>query len=181
MKKNGAYWWPLAVILSCVLAVGGCSRTNAPDATDTSYIDTVTAPLAPGFNLRDLNGGNQQLSDYSGKVVILNFWATWCPPCRVEIPSFNSIQDSIGTGAVQFLGIALDDGGDSVVRQWIVSHPVSYPILLPDNSVMKAYGPLNSIPATFFIDKKGRLRSSIVGTRPKDYLVNVIDSLLSEK
>ena len=181
MRKIRAYWWPLAASVCCVLAVGGCSHNQAPDVTDTSHLDTVTAPLAPDFKLQDLNSRNQQLSDYRGKVVILNFWATWCPPCRAEIPSFNSIQDSIGTGAVQFLGIALDDGGDSVVRPWVNSHPVSYPILLPNDSVMKAYGPLDAIPVSFFIDKKGRLRSSIIGTRQKDYLVKVIDSLLLEK
>ncbi len=174
----------LALYVILLSGSSGCHESSTaitvPDTTRSSKTDTVTAKLAPNFELRDLAGAVHRLSDYRGTVVVLNFWATWCPPCRMEIPGFNSLQDSIGHNKVQFLGVALDDNGDSVVHAWVTSHPISYPILLPDDSVMRHYGPIDAIPLTYFIDKKGRLRSSYLGPQSKDQIMEVLNSLLSE-
>jgi cytochrome c biogenesis protein CcmG/thiol:disulfide interchange protein DsbE len=152
------------------------------DSSASKAYDSVTAntKLAPDFELLDINGSLHHLSDYRGKVVVLNFWATWCPPCRAEIPAFGEIQDSLDA-SVQFVGIALDDGGSTVVKPWVIAHSVLYPILLTDSAVEASYGPITDIPITFFIDKKGRIRSSVVGSRSKSALLNILSPLIAEK
>ena len=136
---------------------------------------------APDFELKDVDGNVHHLSDYKGKVVMLNFWATWCPPCRKEIPEYIELQKEYGPQGVQFLGIALDDEGLAKVKPWLTKNPVSYPILLPDQKVTAAYGDLSSIPVTFVIDKTGIIRASFVGLRQKPVVEDMIKSALAGK
>ena len=136
---------------------------------------------APDFTLKDIDGTVHHLSDYRGKVVMLNFWATWCPPCRKELPEYADFQNEYGAQGLQFLGIALDDEGLAKVKPWVTAHPVPYPIMLPDDKVAAAYGEMASIPVTFIIDRKGVLRSSFVGIRQKDVVEGMFKPLLAEQ
>jgi peroxiredoxin len=166
-------------ILVAALCIGACH----PAATDPSSepIDTVTAAVAPDFALRDMNGITHHLSDYRGKVVVLSFWATWCPPCKKEIPDFVSLQQQDSLRGLQLLGIALDDEGIVKVKPWVDAHSLNYPTLLPDTAVCKNYGGINSIPTTFFIDRKGRLRNTAIGMRQRSILDSIINPLLNER
>ena len=136
---------------------------------------------APDFALTDVNGKIVRLSDYKGKVVALNFWATWCPPCRKEIPDFIALQQEYGSQGIQFLGIALDDEGMQKIKPFLEHTPISYPTLLPDKSIVQNYGDMNVIPVTYLIDRKGILRTHFVGLRKQDIVEEMIRPLLAER
>lgn len=171
-----------ALTIASLLSFGCNSQSNKTTDTAAVSADTSAANAmeAPDFALKDLDGNTKKLSDYRGKVVVLNFWATWCPPCRAEIPAFIEVQKEFGPG-VQFLGIALDDEGASAVKPWAQSHGISYPILIPDREVTHNYGDISSIPATFIIDKRGRIRKAAIGAQEKSTLEETLKPLLAEK
>ncbi|SRR5579883_566840 len=173
-----------------LLLVGGFAVYQITQSHGIMPDSAMAAPMsadqagprpAPNFELKDVDGKVHHLSDYKGKVVMLNFWATWCPPCRKEIPEYIELQKQFGDQGVQFLGIALDDEGLAKVKPWLTKNPVSYPILLPDDKVTAAYGDLSSIPVTFVIDRAGIIRASFVGLRQKPVVEEMIKSALAEK
>ena len=170
----------LALFSASIIATGCHSSSQKSTASDSgSVVSSAASTRAPDFSLKDLDGNTHKLSDYRGKVVVLNFWATWCP-CRAEIPTFTEEQKELGAN-VQFLGIALDDDGATTVKPWAASHGINYPVLLTDQSVTHDYGDINSIPATFYIDKQGRIRHAAIGAQEKDVLEANIKPLLAEK
>jgi peroxiredoxin len=136
---------------------------------------------APEFTLKDLTGNEVNLSDYRGKVVVLNFWATWCPPCRKEIPDFNELQKQYGDRGLQFIGIALDERGAEVVKKWVAQNPVDYPVLIGDQSVRKSYGDMAVIPVTILIDRQGNIRTKYIGLRQKAIVESMIVPLLADR
>lgn len=136
---------------------------------------------APDFTLPDINGENVKLSDLKGKVVALNFWATWCGPCRKEIPDFIELQNMYAQEGLQFVGIALDDGGVSVIKPFAEKLKMNYPVLVGNEAVTTAYGGMNAIPVTILIDKKGNMRGKFVGMRTKAVMESLILPLLKEK
>ena len=186
-SRNSKHFVPVVVILGLIGAIAAYQLTTsqgfAPDAARAAINspDSITTPIAaPDFALQDVDGTVHHLSDYRGKVVMLNFWATWCPPCRKEIPEFADLQKQFGTQGIQFVGIALDDEGLAKVKPWLANHPVSYPILLPDAKVAGSYGEMSSIPVTFVIDRKGMIRSSFTGWRPDTVVEAMFKPLLAE-
>lgn len=136
---------------------------------------------APEFSLRDLAGNTINLSDYRGKVVVLNFWATWCPPCRKEIPDFNELQKQYGDRGLQFIGIALDEEGIAVVKKWVDKNPVDYPVLIGDASIRASYGEMAAIPVTILVDRNGNIRTKYIGLRQKAIVESMIVPLLAER
>lgn len=112
---------------------------------------------APDFTLEDMNGEPFTLSEQEGKVVVLNIWATWCGPCRKEIPDFIEIQKEMRDEGVLFVGVSLDEEGFKAVRPFAQEYGVNYPLLVDDGSVFKGYGPFRGIPMTFIINKKGKV------------------------
>jgi len=137
-------------------------------------------PPAQDFSLQDLNNRTVRLSDYSGKVIILNFFATWCPPCKAEIPYFIELLDEYGDKGLAVIGVSLDEGGQSKVRDFVKDMGINYPVLMNDGLVDKQFGPIRSIPATFIIDKKGNIISQIVGSRPKAVFETAVKPLLAQ-
>jgi cytochrome c biogenesis protein CcmG/thiol:disulfide interchange protein DsbE len=182
-------WALIAVGLLAVGVAAACQLSHSPAfgpdsaRAATGSIDTAQFQPhpAPDFVLKDLSGKEVKLSDYLGKVVVLNFWATWCPPCRKEIPDFIELQKQYGTEGLQFIGIALDDEGAAKVKPWLTKNPITYPILLPDGKVVATYGDMTSIPVTFVIDRKGVVQSTYTGQRPRAYLEGLLKPLLAEK
>jgi len=110
---------------------------------------------APNFALTSTDGKTVKLSDFRGKVVVLDFWATWCPPCKAEIPDFIKLYSKYKKDGFQMLGISVDQGGLGAVLPFMKEYGINYPIVLADNDVVSAYGGIRGIPTTFVIDKQG--------------------------
>jgi len=123
---------------------------------------------APDFVLKDINGKNVKLSDYRGKVVILDFWATWCPPCRKGIPDLIDLQKKYGN-ELAVIGISLDQANTiKDVVPFYKSYGINYPVVYGDASVVQKYGGIEAIPTSFVIDKKGNVVNKFVGLIPKE-------------
>lgn len=152
------------------------SRPSVPVASDTN--SGKKFPAAPAFKLKDLSGKEVQLSDFKGKVVILNFWATWCGPCRFETPALVEFRHSYQPRGVEIVGISLDDDGPGVVSKFVQQYKVPYPVVMSDQSTIEAYGPIEAVPTTFIIDKEGRVRNRYVGLLPFNQFKKEVDSLL---
>lgn len=119
--------------------------------------DLVNKP-APGFDLTDLNGRPLRLSSFRGKVVLLNFWATWCGPCRVEMPVFASWQNQYGGQGLQIIGISLDDAAGPA-RRLVQRLRLNYPVAMGDDRLAARYGGVLGLPLTFLIDRDGVVRA----------------------
>lgn len=189
-----SFWGPIVAGILAILAIatyklstseaGASSQTviMAPARVEpTSLAVQADDTPAPDFTLPDLNGQMVRLSDYKGKVVVLNFWATWCPPCRKEIPDFNELQAQYGDRGIQFIGVALDEEGLSKVKKWTSTNPVNYPVVIADAAIKKAYGEMNAIPVTMLIDRQGIIRTKYIGMRQKAIVESMIAPLLSER
>ena len=144
---------------------------------------------APAFALMDEAGKKVHVSDYRGKVLLLNFWATDCGGCVLEIPSFIAIESAYRAKAFTAVGISMDISYENLknadeawgkVRPFVSSHQVNYPILMGDESVFAAYG-LNALPATFLIDKSGRIAATYIGIVSKDNVEANLNKLLLER
>ena len=130
--------------------------------------------LAPDFVLPSLDGKSMQLSDFHGKVVLLNFWATWCVPCKVEMPWFVELQKRYGTSGLQVVGIAMDDASQADLRKFTNDLGVNYPILIGNDKVGDAYGGVQFLPVTFYIDRDGRVVDKVFGLKTKNEVENEI-------
>lgn len=130
-------------------------------------------PLAFDFSLKSINGEIKKLSDFRGKVIVLDFWATWCLPCIKSIPDLIEIQKNMKD--VQVIGITVDQNPMSVVPEFVKKHKINYPILIGSEQVYKEYGDINAIPTIFIIDKNGRVRKKFVGLVSKNVLIDEIN------
>ena len=137
------------------------------------------AQPAPDFTLENLEGTAVSLSDFRGKVVLLDFWATWCPPCRKEIPHLKELHTEYGDDGLVILGIALDVKGRRVVAPFVEEHQLPYPIVLGGQEVSRAYGGVRNIPTAFLIDRDGLIRRRYVGYQDKDVFERDLRVLLS--
>jgi thiol-disulfide isomerase/thioredoxin len=153
------------------------------EITKNSLLATAKSDMiidaAPNFTLYTLDGGEVKLSDYLGKVVILDFWATWCAPCRKGIPDLISIQNEYKDDLV-VIGISLDQPAtqDQLVP-FIESYGINYLIVLGNIEVSAAYGNIQAIPTSFIIDQEGNIINKHIGLVPKSTLVEEINLLLS--
>ncbi len=129
----------------------------------------MTGKSAPGFTLTTLDGKKVSLSDYKGKPVLVNFWATWCGPCKVEMPWFEEFRKQYASQGFEILGLADDvDAGKEAIAKVATKTGVTYPILLTDGKVQTAYGGLDVLPMSFYVDKTGTIVVQTAGLGTKD-------------
>lgn len=135
--------------------------------------------LMTDIQLKDLNGANWRLEDQLGKVVIVNFWATWCPPCRAETPGLIRLARSYETRGLRIVGIAMDEGGTAPVVKFASTYGIPYPILLPVTEFALA-SRVDSLPTSFLIDQRGRIAKTYIGGVPEEEFRQDVDRLLAE-
>lgn len=133
---------------------------------------------APSFALKDADGRSVSLSDYKGKVVVLNFWATWCGPCKAEVPWFVEFERQYKGEGFAVLGVSMDEGGWEDVKPFVSRNNVNYRIMMGDDKVAQLYGGVESLPTTFILDRDGRIASTHVGLVSKSDYENEIRQLL---
>lgn len=133
---------------------------------------------APNFVLKTADGQTVELTKLKGKVIVVNFWATWCPPCRAEIPDFISLYESYRTRGVAFVGISVDEKGWTAVKPFIEKYKITYPVVLDNGKTQIAYGGIEYIPTTFIVDKTGRIVDKVVGGISKTDLEKKIQRYL---
>ncbi len=136
---------------------------------------------APDFALKDGDGKTVKLSDYRGKVVLLDFWATWCGPCKMEIPWFEEFERSKRNQGFAVLGVSMDEDGWNAVRPFVKEMKMNYRVLLGDDRTADSYGGLEALPTTFIIDRDGRIAATHVGLADKKDFEDVIDQLLAQR
>ncbi len=125
------------------------------------------ADPAPAWTLKDLDGKTVSLADFKGKVVVLDIWATWCPPCRAEIPHFIELQNEWKDKGVTVVGMSVDSTGAADVAKFAKDHGMNYPIVMADEATPTAYGADQGIPTTVVIDKNGNIVASHLGLTEK--------------
>jgi thiol-disulfide isomerase/thioredoxin len=184
-------------IVGLVLATVLLLRQNGPDNSEPDVVvvePEFDAPAGtamerprfepvpvPDFELATLDGDTYRMSDRQGKVVIINFWATWCAPCRFEIPELIELQDDYAAEGFEVLGISTDDGGFDVVRPFAEEMKINYPIVVDPGQVSSAFGGIFGLPTTFIVDRNGVIRERILGLVTRQSLEPRLQILLSEQ
>lgn len=152
--------------------------TSKPTEDIKTHIDTSALAVAPDFKILDLAGKPVTLADYKGKVVILDFWATWCGPCRIEIPHFIELQKLYGEKGLEVVGVSLDQGGKKDVEPFARAKSINYDMLLGNNEITMAYGGVKGIPTTFVLTQDGKIYKKYVGVRPREVFEADVKALL---
>jgi thiol-disulfide isomerase/thioredoxin len=144
---------------------GSDSPRQAPELD----LPKLTGKAAPGFVLTNLEGKKVSLEDYKGRPVLVNFWATWCAPCKLEMPWFEEFRKQYASQGFEILGITDDaDAGKDVISKAVQKAGVSYPILLTDGKIDKAYGATDYLPMSFYVDRNGVVVEETAGLGTKD-------------
>jgi len=164
-----------ALLLSSLLF--SCSSTGKPVTTGSVKPDK-DRKVAPSFELKDADGRAVRLADYRGKVVLLNFWATWCGPCKIEIPWFMEFERNLKDRGFAVIGIAMDDEGWDVVKPFISEFGVNYRIVKGSDVVAQLYGGVEALPTAFLLDREGRIAAVHVGVAGKRDFEDGIRKLL---
>ena len=153
----------------------GCSSSSVK--AETVKPDKDRKP-APEFTLKDANGKTVHLSDYKGKVVLLDFFATWCGPCKIEIPWFMEMERKNKDRGFAVLGVAMDDEGWEIVKPFLADLGVNYRVVIGNDATAGMYGGVDALPTTFLIDKEGRIAAVHVGLASKKDFEDGIEQLL---
>ena len=158
----------LLVLVACLAACG-----PAPQASATK--------VAPAFDLPDLNGGRVSLADLEGKVLVVDFWATWCGPCITEIPHYAEFWRKNQPRGVEVLGVVMDSGSPDDILDFVREYKIPYRQLLGDDEIAGEFGVNQGFPTTFVIDGEGVIRSKILGSPPTkfDKLQETVDAALA--
>ena len=139
----------------------------------------LTNREAPDFTLPLVDGGQLHLSSYRGKVVLLDFWATWCVPCRAETPHFVELQQKYGDRGLQVIGVSMDDSADPV-RPFVQQFHVNYPVVMGTADVGSSYGGVLGLPIAFLIDREGKVQAKHIGATEASVFEKEIALILAQ-
>jgi len=134
--------------------------------------------MAPDFGLESLEGKTVHLSDFRGKAVLLNFWATWCQPCKIEMPWFEQLQKQYGPQGLQVIGVAMDDASKKDIAEFAKNMGIDYPVLLGKEGVGDAYGGVQLLPATFYVGRDGKVVDKVFGLKGREEIEDKIKKTL---
>jgi peroxiredoxin len=170
----------LTAVFATALAVGymstGCSSTRSVDAASVKADKDRKA--APDFTLKDADGKVVHLSDYRGKVVLLDFWATWCGPCKIEIPWFMDLERKDKDKGFEVLGVAMDDEGWEAVKPFAMQLGINYRLVMGNDETAQMYGGVDALPTTFLIDRSGKVAAVHVGLANRKDFEDGVEQLL---
>ena len=178
MKRNPLALVAVAFVVALMLYVG-YHRARRPGGGFTSHL-TKSSP-APDFSLESLDGKTTRLSDFRGKAVLLNFWATWCGPCKIEMPWFVDLQKQYGSQGLQIVGVAMDDASKEDIGKFAKDMGVNYPILIGKEAVGDQYGGVPALPESFLIARDGKIMDKIIGLRGKAEIEDAIKKALNTR
>src|SRR6476661_6100772 len=156
-----------------VFGIQKTRHTNPPNA------GKMQGQPAPDFSLASLDGKTLKLSDYRGKAVLLNFWATWCEPCKIEMPWFVDLQRKYGPQGLQVFGVAMDDASPKDISDFAQKMGVNYPIVIGKEEVGTLYGGVQFLPSTFFISRDGKVVDRVFGLVSRSEIESNIQRALS--
>jgi peroxiredoxin len=143
-------------------------------------VGDVQGIQAPDFELASLDGRKVKLSDYRGKAVLLNFWATWCPPCKIEMPWFVELQKQYAKDGLVVIGVAMDDTEPQKISEFAHEMGLNYPVLLGTDQVSDDYGNVQYLPTTFYIDRDGKIVSKAAGLFDRKQVEDDVKKALAE-
>jgi peroxiredoxin len=170
----------VAAMISASVYLSRRSSSLNPNTPGQSR-GSLKGGVAPEFELTSLEGKQVKLSDYRGKAVLLNFWATYCAPCKIEMPWFEELQKQYGAQGLVVLGIAMDDVGKDELGKFAKEVGASYTILIGKEAVGEAYGGVQFLPSTFYIDRQGKVVDHVFGLVSHSEIEDNIKKALNAK
>lgn len=187
MKKIALIVFIVAVLIGITIYADRATRLSTKPTAMSAATTEGDGKPAPPITLKDLEGKDVSLADYQGKVVLVNFWATWCDPCRVEIPWLIDMQAKYGKKGFTVLGVAMDDEGKSVVAPFVAKErfevngqqlPMSYPILIGNDDASSKFGGILGFPTSFLISRDGKQVVRFQGLKSYDEIAKAIEAQL---
>jgi len=173
---------PLALVVAVVAIAGMLYFATHMSRTPGAHKPLAgPATVAPDFTLESLDGKSMKLSDLRGKAVLLNFWATWCGPCKIEMPWFVELQRQYADQGFQIVGVAMDDSSKEDIAKFAKDMGVNYPVLIGKEAVGDAYGGVPALPETFFIGRDGKIIDRIIGLKGRAEIEDSIRKAIDTK
>jgi peroxiredoxin len=169
-----------SIILSAVALAFVWGLTDLNQKTGSVYAEEAEVKKAPSWSLKGMDGKLVKSEDFKGKVLVVDFWATWCGPCVKEIPGFIELEKKYGKQGFAVVGISMDDSSDPV-KKFIKRKKVNYKIVMGDSKVTRDFGGISAIPRTFVIDRKGNIVHDHIGYGSMESFEKVIKPFFEEK
>ena len=179
MKRDPVVIILVAMVVTIMLVFGFHMVRPSADQAALAGVN-LKGNMAPEFTLQSLDGKTVHLVDFRGKAVLLNFWATWCEPCKIEMPWFVELQKQYGPEGLQVVGIAMDDASQEDIAKFASNMGVNYPILIGKEAVGDAYGGVQFLPATFYIGRDGKVVDKVFGLKGRGEIEENIKKALAE-
>jgi thiol-disulfide isomerase/thioredoxin len=180
VKRSPLVILMIAVVVTALLLARFyvARRHRASPASAVRLSLRFSGQMAPDFALESLDGETVRLSDFHGQAVLLNFWATWCGPCKIEMPWFEQMQKQYGSQGLEVIGIAMDDASKKDIAEFASNLGIDYPILLGKESVGEAYGGVQFLPATFYVGRDGKVVDKVFGLKGRSEIEDNIKRAL---
>jgi thiol-disulfide isomerase/thioredoxin len=165
----------MVITLMLVFGIRKSRHVSSPTQTSTGELK-----VAPDFTLQSLEGKPIHLSDFRGKAILLNFWATWCEPCKIEMPWIVDLQKQYASQGLQVVGVAMDDVGPDEIAKFTKQMGVNYPVVIGKDEVADSYGGLPFLPTTFYIGRDGKIVDKVFGIKGRGEIEDDIKKALAQ-
>jgi peroxiredoxin len=169
----------IAAFASLAILLAGCGPKAGGGASTTAVTAGLQAgATAPAWTLKDLDGKDVSFAQFAGKVVVVDFWATWCGPCVQELPGYIALQEKYGPKGFAIIGVSLDTIAPADVQKFAKTKGINYTVVMGDEAIQQAFGAIDAIPTTFLIDKTGVIRDRKLGAVSHDEYEKRVVALL---